>query len=170
MDVNELAVRMAAMEHPWDFFTAVRWDDPAWLRRLLANPHGVDLDARDADGWTALHWAAGNTNPSCLDLLLEEGASIDARDANGCTPLCYASLRCANRLILKGADVRNTDNAGDTPFSHPLDSCVLDDGGALEPDVTSARDRGGQRTLKIRLRVSADAETGDARRRDDDAA
>ena len=165
MDVNELTVRMAAMEHPWDVFTAVRWDDPAWLRRLLANPHGVDLDARDADGWTALHWAAGNTCPSCLDLLLASGASIDARDANGCTPLCYASSLCAKVLILKGADLRNTDNAGDTPFSHPLD-----DGFALEQEFKSMRDRGGQRTLKIRLRVSADAETGDPRHRDDDAA
>ena len=62
-----------------------------WLRvlqRLVA--HGVDLDARDSHGMTALHLAAALGREAALKALVLHGASPDVRAADGQTPLGVA--------------------------------------------------------------------------------
>jgi ankyrin repeat protein len=56
---------------------------------------GTDINAKDAEGRTPLHYAAGG-NPSVevAKYLVEHGADIRAEDDKGCTPL-DVSWRCA---------------------------------------------------------------------------
>jgi ankyrin repeat protein len=61
----------------------------AALEQMLVD--GVDIDARDAEGRTMLHWAAQQGNREAAEWLLEHGASLGARDASGRTPQQVAS-------------------------------------------------------------------------------
>ena len=68
----------------------------------------VDADAAQADGATALHWAAFWNDLDTVALLIESGAQLNAQNDYGATPLWCA---CANRntasvqrLLEAGAD------------------------------------------------------------------
>ena len=50
----------------------------------------ADLNARDPDGKTALHWAVPQKQNELLELLINAGADVNARDNQGRTPLDYA--------------------------------------------------------------------------------
>ena len=71
---------------------------PAGARWLIAR--GVDVNAADPAGRTALHFAAmQGVRADHVERLLQAGADVSARDANGRTPLDYAVLRKRTRLI-----------------------------------------------------------------------
>ena len=55
---------------------------------------GVDVTTAQADGATALHWAAYWNDPDTLDLLIQAGANVNAENDYAATPLWAA---CANR-------------------------------------------------------------------------
>jgi len=57
------------------------------------------VDARDAHGRTALHYAVVGKVASCVAALLDRGADIHAVDAAGCSPLCYAAFTGDTVLI-----------------------------------------------------------------------
>ena len=97
----------------------------AAVLRLL--DRGADIDARDEQGRTALHRAAG----SCFQVgqricrgvvaaLLDRGADVDARDAGGSTPLHLAAgwydSGVVVELLRRGADVDARDDEGRTPL------------------------------------------------------
>jgi uncharacterized protein len=67
---------------------AVRLHWPRLLQRLIA--HGVDLDARDSHGMSALHLAAALGRLDELKQLIAAGAAPDRRAADGQTPLGVA--------------------------------------------------------------------------------
>ncbi|KAF8070677.1 hypothetical protein FPV67DRAFT_1488321 [Lyophyllum atratum] len=48
--------------------------------------HGIDLDARDRNGYTALHFAALSKSEACARVLLEAGADREIVNALGKTP------------------------------------------------------------------------------------
>lgn len=48
--------------------------------------HQIDVDARDKNGFTALHFAAITNSVSCARLLIEAGAALDIVNALGKTP------------------------------------------------------------------------------------
>jgi cytohesin len=52
---------------------------------LLA--HGADVNAKDSQGQTPLHFAAQQGQLQAVDWLLKRGADVNARDAKGKTPL-----------------------------------------------------------------------------------
>src|SRR5688500_79998 len=63
--------------------------DAAEVRRLVQS--GADVKAAQADGATALHWAAYQGDVSLALLLLEAGADVKAANRNGSTPLWLAA-------------------------------------------------------------------------------
>ena len=84
-----------------------RKGDRATVLRLLQQ-EGVNVDAAQVDGTTALHWAAYGDDAELAELLLDAGADPDAVNRNGATAL---ALACANastavvaRLLDAGAD------------------------------------------------------------------
>lgn len=90
---------------------------------------GADVHARDAGGWTALHYAASSlgapdiVSPEVLGLLLDRGAEIDAQENAGRTALHVAagaiSPEKIKLLLERGArvDIRAHGEQG-TPLAY----------------------------------------------------
>ncbi len=57
--------------------------------RALLKQH-VDVNAPEADGTTALHWAAHFGDLDLVEALLKEGANVSALNRYGATPLSEA--------------------------------------------------------------------------------
>ncbi|MBR5895928.1 MAG: ankyrin repeat domain-containing protein [Akkermansia sp.] len=60
---------------------------------------GIDVQAKDKDGFTAMHWAAWSGMPYCTLLLAEAGLDINAQEGNGFTPLMLAAMRGNNEVV-----------------------------------------------------------------------
>ena len=82
---------------------------------------GANLEARDADDVTALHWATCTPNLSACKVLIASGADVNARAADGVAPVELALIRNgagASEItaVLKnaGADLQLTDINGNT--------------------------------------------------------
>jgi ankyrin repeat protein len=101
-----------------DVADAVQSGDKASLRALLAQH--VDVNAPQADGTTALHWAIYRNDPEAADLLIRSGANASAATRLGVTPLSMASLYgyapLTERLVKAGADVNGRSPNGETPL------------------------------------------------------
>ena len=76
----------------------------------------LDVLARDAHDFTALHFAAEAGRSDWVDALVEAGADVDARNARQMTPLMVATYRgqtaVVDRLLQLGADPAAQDRAG----------------------------------------------------------
>jgi len=80
----------------------------------LLSLKGFDVNARDVDGNTPLHRAAG-FNSASVSVLLRHGASMDLQNNVGNTPLHLAARRCSTsvRLLLEhgaSADIKNNND------------------------------------------------------------
>ncbi len=79
----------------------------------------VDIEAREADGWTALYCAVDEDNPEIINLLLKVGhADYETRDNYGMTALHWAAKRnkpqAAKALKEIGANLNAVNNYGKT--------------------------------------------------------
>jgi ankyrin repeat protein len=84
---------------------------------LNALRKGVDVNARDDEGYTALHRACAAGNLPIVTILLEAGADIHAREnESGMTPLFNADAGTSEYLIAGGADVNARTPKGMTPL------------------------------------------------------
>ena len=98
--------------------TAVTANDIPTIHALIAA--GVDLNAPDADGSSALALAAnGKVSTDIVRLLIENGADPGVKARDGRTPLHIAAWHGAHatvRMLLEaGADPTIRDNADNTP-------------------------------------------------------
>ena len=95
---------------------AMRGDDAA-LTTLLKR-RGVDVNAPQPDGATALHWAVYRDDAAMLEQLLRAGAKPNVANRVGMTPLAmaalYGSAPIVDRLLKAGADVKGTGPNGES--------------------------------------------------------
>ena len=84
--------------------------DTESVRRLLSN--GIDVDAHNQFGKTALMMAVESNQMEMVNLLLTTGASINKRTLAGCTALTFAAenghIAIINSLLERGADIYST--------------------------------------------------------------
>jgi ankyrin repeat protein len=88
------------------------------MRALLKG--AADVNARTADGATAMQWAAHWNDLEMLDLLLRAHADVDAANDHGVTPLALAcengNAAVVERLLAAGADAKRPRKNGVTPL------------------------------------------------------
>jgi ankyrin repeat protein len=89
-----------------DVADAVMRGDTAAVRTLLAQQ--VDVNAPQAGGATALHWAVYREDLATSDLLIRAGADVKVANREGTTPLALACISgnavLIERLLKAGAD------------------------------------------------------------------
>jgi ankyrin repeat protein len=89
-----------------DIADAAKRGDTAAVRTLLAQR--ADVNAPQADGATALHWAVYRSDRALVELLIASGANVKAANRAGVTALWLASVNgdaaVLEALIAAGAD------------------------------------------------------------------
>jgi ankyrin repeat protein len=95
---------------------AAKKGDAAAVRSLLAQH--ADVNARQADGATALAWAANRDDLESADLLIRAGASANVANEYGATPLSLAcakgSIAMVEKLLKAGANPNTALLSGET--------------------------------------------------------
>ena len=93
----------------------------AKLKELQKDPN-FDINAKDKDGRTALHYAAFHGTPETVQALIAVGADVNAKDKDGLTPLHDAAFHgtpeTVQALIDAGADVNAKGYADQTPLHY----------------------------------------------------
>jgi len=82
--------------------------------RLLIDK-GVQMEAKDSNGNTPLHFAAANGHLEIVRLLCDHGADVEARNKWGMRPLHWAAYRGHISIVKELIEVKNVEiNARDT--------------------------------------------------------
>src|SRR5687767_13309656 len=102
---------------------AARRQDKQAVRSLLAKK--ADVNARQPDGATALHWAAYADDAETAALLIRAGANVNVTNDHGVSPFAIAARQgnanILDQLMKAGADPNeklNDLNSGDKPLMH----------------------------------------------------
>ena len=114
---------VAGASHEAPLADAVQRGDRQTVLALLKK--GVDVNAPQGDGATALHWAAYLGDSEVAAMLLRAGAKVTARNDLGVTPFALAARQgdpaVLEQLIKAGAQPNEPIhfvNAGETPMMH----------------------------------------------------
>ncbi|KAF1777146.1 Ankyrin repeat-containing domain [Phytophthora cactorum] len=100
---------------------AVKAGDVGKLQELLDN--GVNLDVKDEDERTPLHWACATGRLDVAEFLLERGkAAVNVQDDAGWTPLMSAASAghgdIVGLLLSEGADANLPNENGQIPLHY----------------------------------------------------
>jgi hypothetical protein len=97
-----------------DLLKAAARDDISQVKNFLDD--GLDVNAKNKKGWSALMVAASRGNMEILNLLIEKGAAVDEKNVQGQTPLIFAAhwghANAVRLLIDQGANVNLRMNDG----------------------------------------------------------
>jgi ankyrin repeat protein len=122
----------ATPEHHSLLEAAENGDSPGALAALKA---GADVNARGADGTTALMWAAYNGDAELAKRLISSGADVEARNDFGAFALSEAAMTGStpviNALLAGGAKVDSTNGEGETALMEVARTGNLDAAKAL---------------------------------------
>ncbi len=106
------------MENEEKLLLAAENGEIAKAKKLISS--GVDVNAKNDDGWTALHWASRNGHTEIVKLLIKAWASVNTKNNYGLTALMLASMyghtEVAKFLINSVADVNIKNNNDKTAF------------------------------------------------------
>jgi ankyrin repeat protein len=99
---------------------AARIGDRALVRKLISRR--LDVNAPQADGTTALHYAAHHNDAELTGELIAAGARVAAQNRYGVTPLVLASAQpnstgVIERLLRAGADPNTASKEGETALA-----------------------------------------------------
>jgi ankyrin repeat protein len=107
---------------------AIMRGDEAAARALLQQK--VDVNAAQADGATALHWAVYRGDSGLVDLLIQAGANPGAANRFGVTPLLVAAENGdagnVERLLKGGADANEALPRGERPLMFAASTGAVD--------------------------------------------
>jgi hypothetical protein len=76
--------------------------------RLLIDK-GADIEAKDREGWTPLHWVAHTGHIEIARLLCDQGADVKAQTNRGRRPLHRAAKYGHHSIVKELIEVRNAD-------------------------------------------------------------
>ena len=112
-----MANGLAAADMRPPLVDAAKKNDREAVRTLLKQP-GINVNAAEPDGTTALHWAAYHDNVEVADLLIRAGAKANTANDLGVTPLWTASENgseaMVRRLLAAGANANARLLSGET--------------------------------------------------------
>ncbi|MFZ2899303.1 MAG: ankyrin repeat domain-containing protein [Saprospiraceae bacterium] len=91
---------------------------------------GADVDAQDKNGYTALHFAAQEVKPDCIQILLDHNANPNIKDVHGNTPAWVAVMNWKAgknfdslfKLVQANADLKIRNNANRNAYDIIPDS------------------------------------------------
>ncbi|EAX97444.1 hypothetical protein TVAG_226880 [Trichomonas vaginalis G3] len=117
--------------------------------------HGANINTKDKNGCTALHFATLYNCTKMLEFLILHGADINAKNESGCTILHFAAeldkKDIAEILISYGADINAKNEHGRTPlhFAAQYNQKEIAEILILHDADISARDKDGRTALSI---------------------
>ncbi len=92
--------------------------DLAGVKKLIQEK--ADVNVQQADGATAIEWAAYRNDLALTDVLIAAGADVKKANREGATPMYLASIRGSalmlDRLLKAGANPNETGPQGETPL------------------------------------------------------
>lgn len=111
-----------AMDHETSSLLAAAEKGDLNLLEKCLSTRKCNINARDQQKNTALHYAASKGSEPIVRSLLKAGADPNVRGPNGCTPLHCAvqhgdSATLVELLVAAGADSQRQDWDGDTPLA-----------------------------------------------------
>jgi uncharacterized protein len=113
-----LSIGILSAAGPSEVADAVMGGDLAAVQKLVEQH--ADVNAPQADGATALHWAVFRSDKVTVDLLLHAGANPKAANRDGATPLWLACINgdapIISALLTAGADANEQLPLGRTPL------------------------------------------------------
>jgi len=115
IDVNDILVKYV-------FTRAAHQAQAKVFDYLLKNK--INVNWKDDDGMSALHYAASNSDLELVKKLVENGADINVKSSGNVTPIFYAVLnknfKIIKYLVKNGAEINSKNEQGCTMLFHAI--------------------------------------------------